>query len=59
VESNKKTHYSIKDKAEIIEKETYLSEENSWEIATRIDHLTFRGLKELIKALQVIAKGKP
>jgi len=53
-----KKHYDISEKKEIISNCTNLLDHEAWNIAQRIDHLSFRGLNKLAIAIKIIAGGK-
>ena len=56
---NKNRHYSKIEKAEIIADKTYISNLVCDEIATALDTVTFRDLKDLVEAIKIFSKGKP
>lgn len=56
--AQERLHYNIADKTKIIQKFTQLEKPYAEQLARTTDSFTFAELKNLIKAFQVIAKGK-
>ncbi len=53
-----KIHYDIKNKASIIRDKVNLNAAESLELAETLDTWTFTMMKDFIKALTVISKGR-